>query len=170
MKAKPRLITDKRLPSKINEKMTLTIKGTELKLVTSVKLLGLEINSELSFTSHLKKLCKKLSQRIDVLKKIRSCLPMKQRLLYYNTMIRSVLRYVSSIWTSCDKESLGLAFFSYQKKAARVIFDANNQASSVTLFNSLQWLPSQEVVKIAKCCVTNKRIKGVFSFYIEDYL
>ena len=110
MKAKPRLITDKRLPSKINEKMTLTIKGTELKLVTSVKLLGLEINSELSFTSHLKKLCKKLSQRIDVLKKIRSCLPMKQRLLYYNTMIRSVLHYVSSIWTSCDKESLGLAF------------------------------------------------------------
>ena len=110
MKAKPRLITDKRLPSKINEKMTLTIKGTELKLVTSVKQLGLEIDSELSFTSHLKKLCKKLSQRIDVLKKIRSCLPMKQRLLYYNTMIRSVLHYVSSIWTSCDKESLGLAF------------------------------------------------------------
>ena len=35
---------------------------------------------------------------------------MKQRLLYYNTMIRSVLHYVSSIWTSCDKESLGLAF------------------------------------------------------------
>ena len=60
MKAKPRLITDKRLPSKINEKMTLTIKGTELKLVTSVKLLGLEIDSELSFTSHLKKLCKKV--------------------------------------------------------------------------------------------------------------
>ena len=110
MKAKPRLITDKRLPSKINEKMTLTIKGTELKLVTSVKQLGLEIDSELSFTSHLKKLCKKLSQRLDVLKKIRSCLPMKQRLLYYNTMIRSVLHYVSSIWTSCDKESLGLAF------------------------------------------------------------
>ena len=59
---------------------------------------------------------------------------------------------------------------SYQKKAARVIFDANDQASSVTLFNSLQWLPSQKVVKIAKCCVTYKRIKGVFSFYIEDYL
>ena len=49
MKAKPRLITDKCLPSKINEKMTLTIKGTELKLVTSVKLLGLEIDSELFY-------------------------------------------------------------------------------------------------------------------------
>ena len=63
--------------------MTLTIKGTELELVPSAKLLGLEIDSELSFTSHVEKLCKKLSQRIGVLKKIRSCLPTKQRLLYY---------------------------------------------------------------------------------------
>ena len=46
------------------------------------------------------------TQRIGVLKKIRSCLPTKQRLLYYNTMIRSVLHYVSSIWTSCDKDNL----------------------------------------------------------------
>ncbi|CAH3148500.1 unnamed protein product, partial [Pocillopora meandrina] len=35
---------------------------------------------------------------------------MKKRLLYYNTMIRSVLHYVSSIWTSCDKENLGHVF------------------------------------------------------------
>ena len=104
------LITGKRLPSKINEEMTLTIKGTELELVPSAKLLGLEIDSELSFTSHVEKLCKKLSQRIGVLKKIRSCLPTKQRLLYYNTMIRSVLHYVSSIWTSCDKENLSRVF------------------------------------------------------------
>ena len=82
-KTKAMLITGKRLPSKINEEMTLTIKGTELELVPSAKLLGLEIDSELSFTSHVEKLCKKLSQRIGVLKKIRSCLPTKQRLLYF---------------------------------------------------------------------------------------
>ena len=59
------------------------MKGTELELVTSAKLLGLEIDSELSFTSHVEKICKKLSQRIGVLKKIRSYLPTKQRLLYF---------------------------------------------------------------------------------------
>ena len=66
------LITSKCLPSKINEEMTLTIKGTELELVPSAKLLGLEIDAELSFTSHVEKLCKKLSERIGVLKKIRN--------------------------------------------------------------------------------------------------
>ena len=166
-KTKAMLITGKRLPSKINEEMTLTIKGTELELVPSAKLLGLEIDSELSFTSHVEKLCKKLSQRIGVLKKIRSCLPTKQRLLYYNTMIRSVLHYVSSIWTSCDKENLSRVF-KLQKRAARVISDANNQASSVKLFNSLQWLPLSKEEKIAKYCVAHERIKGEVPLYIEN--
>ena len=87
-----------------NKKKEKKINGTELELVSSVKLLGLEIDSELLFNSHVEKLCKKLSQRIGILKKIRSCLPMTQRLLFYNSTIRSVLHYVSSIWTSCDKE------------------------------------------------------------------
>ena len=136
-KTKAILITGKRLPSKINYEMALTINGTKLEVVPSVKLLGLEIDSELSFNSHVEKLCTKLSQRIGILKKIRSCLPMRQRLLFYNSMIRSVLHYVSSIWTSCDKENLGRAL-KLQKRAARVISDADNQASSVKLFNRLQ--------------------------------
>ena len=35
--------------------------------------------------------------------------------------------------------------FKLQKRAARVISDANDQASSVKLLNSLQWLPFYEL-------------------------
>jgi len=128
-------ITGKRLSPKINYEMALTINGTKLEVVPSVKLLGLEIDSELSFNSHVEKLCTKLSQQIGILKKIRSCLPMRQSLLFYNSMIRSVLHYVSSIWTSCDKENIGRVL-KLQKRAARVISDVDNQTSSVKLFNS----------------------------------
>ena len=79
------------------------------------------------------------------------------------------MHYVSSIWTSCDKGNLSRVF-KLQKRAARVISDANNQASIVKLFNSLQWLPFYEEVKIAKCCVAYKRIKGEVPLYIEDSL
>ena len=74
VKTKAILITGKRLPLKINNEMDLTINGTELELAPS----GLEIDSELPFNSHVEKLCKKLSQRIGMLKKIRSCQPMRQ--------------------------------------------------------------------------------------------
>ena len=43
-------------------------------------------------------------------------------------------------------------------------------ASSVKLFNSLQWFPFYEEVKIAKCRVAYKRIKGEVPLYIEDSL
>ena len=52
----------------------------------------------------------------------------------------------------------------------RVISDADNQASSVKLFNRLQWLPFYEEPKIAKCCVAYKRIKGEVPLYTENSL
>ena len=76
---------------------------------------------------------------------------------------------VSSIWTSCDEEDLGHVV-KFQKRAARVISDADNQASSVQLFNSLQWLPFYEESKIAKCCVAYKRIEGEVPLYSEGSL
>ena len=85
---------------------------------------------------------------------------MRQRLLFCNSMIRSVLHYVSSIWTSCDKENLGRVL-KLQKRAARIISDVDNQASSVKLFNRLQRGPFYEESKIAKCCVAYKRIKVI---------
>ena len=81
--------------------------------------------------------------------------------------MRSVLHNVSSICTSCDADNLGRVF-KQQKRAARVISDANNQTSSVELFNSLQWLPFYEEVKISKCCVAYKWLKGEVPLYTED--
>ena len=97
---------------------------------------------------------------------------MRQRLLFYNSMIRSVLRYVSSIWTSCDKENLDRVL-KLQKRAARVISDADNQVSSVELVkqvNRLQWLPFYEESKIPKCCIAYKHIKSEVPLHTEGSL
>jgi len=45
-------------------------KGTELEVGPSVRLLGLEIDSELTTTSHVDKLVNNLSRRIGILKTI----------------------------------------------------------------------------------------------------
>ena len=72
--------------------------GNVLEQVESAKLLGVEIDSELSFTIHIDKLCKKLSQRIGVLNGIKACLPLTQRMAYYNAVIKPVMNYASVIW------------------------------------------------------------------------
>ena len=58
---------------------------------------------ELTFIPHIDKVCKKLSQGIGILKKIRYCLQLKYRLLFYNAMIRPVMDYVSVVWSSYGK-------------------------------------------------------------------
>ena len=123
-----------------------------LEIVNSASLLGLEIDNMLSFNLHVEMICKKRSSRIAVLRKIRVFLPLSQRLLYYNAIIRPVLSYLSVIWSSWDKESLNRVL-KLQKHAARVILYADRQASSVALFNKLHWIPFYEQCNIDKCSI-----------------
>ena len=52
----------------------------------------------------------------------------------------------------------------------RIPASSGYQASSVKLFNRLQWPPFYEESKIAKCCVAYKRIEGEVPLYTENSL
>lgn len=119
-KTKVLTITGKRLSTRIEHDLEVLINGKQLENVQFAKLLGLEIDQELTFIPHIDKLCKKLSQRIGILKKIKYCLPLKHRLLFYNAMIRPVMDYVNVVWSSCDKHCLNRVL-KLQKRAARII-------------------------------------------------
>ena len=56
------------------------------------------IDKHLTFDVHVEELCKMLSQRIAVLRKIRRFIPIEQRILYYNAMIKQVMLYGLTIW------------------------------------------------------------------------
>ena len=57
-----------------------------------------------------------------------------------------------------------------QKRAARIILDADSQASPVKLFNKLKWVPFSEQAKIAKCCIIYKRLQGHVPAYLKTLL
>ena len=91
-KTKCMMVTGKRLAKNMEEdQLLLKINGKRLEQVTSQKLLGVIIDDKYI---------------IAVLKKIRCFMPLKQRMLYYNSMIKQVMLYGSSIWTSCTIDSL----------------------------------------------------------------
>ena len=131
-KTKSMLVTaGKRLAKKMEQStLQLHVNSTELEQVNSHKLLGVTIDSQLTFDQHVKNLCTKLSQRIAVLPKIRRFLPFDQRKLYYNAMIKQTMLYASTVWTSCSVENMQKVF----KRAARVILGADTKANSVQLF------------------------------------
>ena len=70
-KTKCLLVTGKRIPCKLDEcSLELKLVNSEIEQVDSKKILGVTIGKHLSFDVHVEELCKKLSQRIAVLRKI----------------------------------------------------------------------------------------------------
>ena len=138
------------MASKINDELVVTVEDNRLINVKSATLLGLTIDSSLSFDCHVENLCNKLASWIGVLSKIRAFLPLKQQLLFYNAIIRPVMSYADIIWLSCDKDLLYRVLKLLQKHAARIILYADHLAPSVTLFNKLGWISFYEQCKINK--------------------
>ena len=127
----------------------LHFKSSELNQVHSHKLLGVTIVSQVSFDQHVDGLCKKLAQRFAVLRKIRRLLPLDQRKVYYNVMIKQTMLYASTVWTSCSVENIRKVF-RRQKRAARVILGADTKAKSVKLFKQLGWVPFYHEARIKR--------------------
>ena len=135
-KTKSMLVTGKRLESKLDtSSLNLQLNGTELEQVKCQKLLGVTIDNKLSFDDHVDQLCKKLSQKIAILRKIRRFLPLEERKLYYNTMIEQSMLYGATVWTTCSSDNLRKVF-GFQKRAARVILCADTTANSDSFNNS----------------------------------
>ena len=165
------LITGKRLHSSLADgnHLSMTLDGAEIEQVTSYKLLGVTLDQDLTFSDHISSLKAKLSQRIGLLKKIKRYLPIKERLLYYNALIKPVLMYGSMVWNICDAKELH-CLLRLQKRAARVILGVDSYSRSVINFSKLGWLPFFDEIKLNKCTMIFKSLKGDVPIYIRDLL
>ena len=92
-----------------------------------------------------------------------------QREIYYSTIIKHVFLYGSLIWISCSKENLQ-KLLRPQKRAARIILNAEKMATSVHLFNTLNWIPFYAESFVNRCTLTYKRRNGNTPEYINDLL
>ncbi len=169
-KTKSMLVTGKRLAKKLETKtLSLQSENEDIEQVNLQKLLGVTIDEELTFHNHVDALSKKLGQRLGILQRIKRFLPLDQRILYYNTMFKQVMMYGATAWANCSVENLK-KILRLQKRAARVILDADTRTNSVSLFKRLNWLAFHDEVKLNKCVLVYKRFHGNCPLYIKDML
>ena len=107
-KTKSLLVHGKRIPAKLDEdtplRLDVKIDDSVIEQVSSHKILGVVIDSQMNYESHIDELCKKLSKRIGLLKHISPFLKQPQRETYYNGVIKPTLLYRSMKWDSCNVE------------------------------------------------------------------
>ena len=76
---------------------------------------------------------------------------------------------LSPIWSSCNKELLERVL-RMQKRAARIILDAERTTRTLTMFNELNWIPFFIEAYISRCSIAFKRIEGTTPDYINSIL
>ncbi|KXJ26086.1 putative RNA-directed DNA polymerase from transposon BS [Exaiptasia diaphana] len=171
-KTKAMLVQSNRLHRKNTadvEELSITLKDSKLDNVCEHNLLGVKIDNKLSYDAHIDDLAKKLAKRIGLLRHVRSYLKQGQREIYYNTVIKPTLLYGSDIWSSCNKDNQ-TRIFKLQKRAARVILNAEPQARSVPLFNQLGWIPYYRDVYINRCSTVLGRLNKSSPEYMNNIL
>ena len=103
MKANPRkfqyMLLGKHKPLKIE------IEGFPLEPARSVSLLGITIDHNLTFDTHISNIFKTASAKVKSLGRIRNDLDEKQAKLLCNSFILSQFNYCSIIWMFCSKTS-----------------------------------------------------------------
>ena len=94
------------LGSKIdNGKITFAIENKQIKFKREVKLLGITIREELTFTKHVANIYSLANNRLRALTRIRGFLSTEQTKYLSEGCIMSAFKYCPLIWMFCNKTS-----------------------------------------------------------------
>ena len=105
------------------------------------------------------KLCNTLSKRLGLLRHINPYLKKNQRIIYFSTVIKPLMMCANTVWTSCNKEVLERVL-QMQKRAGRIILEAQGTSRTEALFNNLSWIPFYDEAYIKRCDLAFKRVNS----------
>lgn len=131
------------------------------------KLLGIHIDSNLSWCSQVDKTLNKCNSLLYLLSRIKQYLSVPVRKLFYNSYILPHLDYCCTIWGNSTAESI-TSVIKFQKRAARLILDKDFDTPSVELFAELNWMTFPERVKFQKAILMFKTMNNLAPTYMNS--
>ena len=112
--------------------------GKPIPRINTQVCLGVNLDENLSWASHIEMICKKAGSGIGAIKRIKPFVPMHTLEFIYKSLVQPYFDYCSPLWDTCGK-LLKDKLQRFQTRAARVISGANYDTHSVDLFNTLSW-------------------------------
>ena len=138
------LIGSRKKVENLKDNITVSIKGVQLEQCDNSKLLGVYLDSYLSFDKHISYLSSKISPKIALLHRLRSFIPVKALNQFYLTAIQSLFDYCLTVWGSTTNKNIQ-QMQRLQNRCARAVtgvFDFSCSVSS--LIKSLGWMTINE--------------------------
>lgn len=118
-------------------KITFTLKNHCKIEQNSVKFLGIHLDSRLSFATHIESVCKTLSKKMFLFRKLRESVSQGTLVNAYFGLVHSILSYGILIWGHSPRAA---EVFSIQRRVIRIICNLNYRADCRQSFKDLNVL------------------------------
>jgi hypothetical protein len=106
---------------------TFNIQNFELTCEDSVKLLGIEIDYQLNFDTHISTICRKASQQLNIIKRLGPYLNRLMKLTIFNTFILSNFNFCPLAWHFCTEKNFK-KIEKVQEGALRFVYEDHNSS------------------------------------------
>ena len=123
-------------------------------ITEDLEMLGVTVDDKMKFEKHIAKVCRKVSQQIAVLKRMKKIFPFETRKCLYLAFIIPHFNYCSETWHFCNKSAIA-KLEKVNERALRFVFNEKQRPYSELLDKI--GLPSLENQRLAKivCTVFN---------------
>ena len=106
---------------------TINIQNFELTCEDSVKLIGIEIDYQLNFDTHISTICRKASQQLNIIKRLGPYLNRLSKLTIFHTFILSNFNFCPLAWHFCTEKN-SKKIEKVQERALRFVYEDYNSS------------------------------------------
>ena len=145
----------------------LSISGTPVNQVSTSKSLGVLIDKNLNWGSHIEKLAKKIASGIAAIKRVRQFVPPATLHLIYKALIQPHLDYCKVVWGICGIK-LADKLQKLQNRASRALTFSSYDADALQLFQNLNWKNLSTLRDIQKALMGFKSLNGLAPEYLSS--
>ena len=154
---------------KTSSDLLLHLNNTIIQSVKTQKVLGIHLDSNLKWDIQIDNLCKKLSTKLTLLRRISKYLSLESKKLYYNAYMLPLMDFCSIVWSNCNK-SLIMRVNKIQKATARWILKSRFDSPSAPLFKKLGWLTFENRRKLHVTVLVYKGLNKLVPSYITELI
>ena len=148
--------------------LKISIDNKQLEQVDSFKYLGVWFDSTLTWSTHVSNACSKISQRLGVIGRIRSCLPQETAKMLVQAMILPVFDYGDVVWSSCSNTLLD-RLQRLHNRAGKLILKCPFRTTSVEVRKQQHWTSIRDHRQNFHICnMTYKCFNNLVPPYLSD--
>ncbi len=141
----------------------LVIDDTVIERVSEFNFLGLTLDENLTWKSHINKISNKISKSMGILNKLKHFLPIKTKIMIYNSLILSHLNFGILTWGfQCDR------VIKLQKKVLRILSLSKYNAHTEPIFRELKLLKLQDIIKLQELKFYYKYKNNKLPYYLQN--